>query len=99
LGSVVDHDPTPTVAVESLEPRDSLLFYTDGVIDAHKPGGDLFGVERLTDLVGRHASDLREPEEIIRQVVGTILDYKADQLVDDATLVLVRWNGPTQSQV
>ena len=44
-------------------------------------------------------SDQREPEEIIRQVVRTILDYKADQLVDDATLVLVRWNGPTASQV
>ena len=76
-----------------------MLFYTDGVIDAHKPGGDLFGVERLADLFGRHGSDQREPEEIIRQVVRTILDYKADQLVDDATLVLVRWNGPTASRV
>jgi serine phosphatase RsbU (regulator of sigma subunit) len=95
LGSLVEHNSTPTIAVESLEPRDSVLFFTDGVIDAHKPGGDLFGVDRLADLVGRHASDQREPEEIIRQVVRTILDYKADQLVDDATLVLVRWNGST----
>ena len=99
LGSVAEHDATPEIAIESLEPRDSVLFYTDGVIDAHKPGGDLFGVERLADLFGRHGSDQREPEEIIRQVVRTILDYKADQLVDDATLVLVRWNGPTASRV
>jgi serine phosphatase RsbU (regulator of sigma subunit) len=99
LGSVVEGNAPPTIAFESLEPRDSVLFYTDGVIDAHKPGGDLFGVERLADLFGRHASDQLEPEEIVRQVVRTILDYKADQLVDDATLVLVRWNGPTTNQM
>jgi serine phosphatase RsbU (regulator of sigma subunit) len=83
------------MANEALEPGDSVLFYTDGVVEAHKPGGELFGVERLADLIGRHASDQLEPEEIIRQIVKSILDYKADQLADDATLVLVRWNGPT----
>jgi serine phosphatase RsbU (regulator of sigma subunit) len=95
LGSVVDRKSTPTVANESLEPGDSVLFYTDGVTEAHKPGGELFGVERLADLIGRHASDQVEPEEIVRQIVGAILEYKADQLADDATLVLVRWNGGT----
>ena len=96
LGSVVAPNAVPTVAGESLEPGDSVLFYTDGVVEAHKPGGDLFGVERLADLIGRHASDQLEPEEIVRQIVKSILDYKADELADDATLVLVRWNGPPQ---
>jgi serine phosphatase RsbU (regulator of sigma subunit) len=96
LGATVAPNAVPTMASEALEPGDGVLFYTDGVIEAHKPGGDLFGVERLADLIGRHASDLREPEEIVRQIVKSILDYKADQLADDATLVLVRWNGPRQ---
>ena len=81
------------MASESLEPGDSVLIYTDGVIEAHKPGGEMFGVGRLADLVGRHASDQLEPEEIVRQIVTSILDYKEDQLADDATLVLIRWNG------
>jgi serine phosphatase RsbU (regulator of sigma subunit) len=94
LGSALGRDPAPDVAVEDLEPGDSVLFYTDGVIEAHNPGGDLFGVERLADLAGRHASDQVEPEEIVRLIVRSILEYKSDQLADDATLVMVRWAGP-----
>jgi serine phosphatase RsbU (regulator of sigma subunit) len=99
LGSVVEHATAPTVANESLQPGDSVLFYTDGTVDAHSPGGDLFGVERLADLVGRHASDQLEPEEIVRRIVRSVLDHKVDELVDDATLLLVRWNGPSETRV
>ena len=61
------------------------------------PGGDLFGLDRLADIAGRHTSDLLEPEEIVRQIVRSVLDHQADQLDDDATLVLIRWNGPTDA--
>ena len=94
LGSTLGPTAPPELASEALEPGDGVLFYTDGVIEAHQPGGQEFGVERLTDLIGRHASDQLEPEEIVRQIVRSILDYKAEPLADDATLVLVRWNGP-----
>jgi phosphoserine phosphatase RsbU/P len=94
LGSILGPTAPPELGSDALEPGDGVLFYTDGVIEAHQPDGDEFGVERLTDLIGRHASDQLEPEEIVRQIVRSILDYKAEPLADDATLVLVRWNGP-----
>ncbi len=97
LGVVSTGDARPTVATEALEPGDAVIFYTDGVIEAHVPQGEFFGVERLSDLAGRHASDNLEPEEIIRLLVRSVLEYKVDQLADDATLVLVRWNGPTRA--
>jgi len=93
LGSLLPN-VAPRTASESLEPGDSVLFYTDGVIEARQPGGDLFGIERLSDMLGRYASDHVEPEEIVRQIVRAILDYQDERLEDDATLVLVRWNGP-----
>jgi serine phosphatase RsbU (regulator of sigma subunit) len=86
------------LSTDALEPGDSVLFYTDGVVEAHQPGGHIFGVERLTDLIGRHASEQLEPEEIVRQIVRSILDYKTEPLADDATLVLVHWNGPSRAQ-
>jgi len=94
LGSTFSVGSLPTIATEPLEPGDSVLFYTDGVIEAHLAGEEDFGIERLTDLAGRHASDHLEPEEIIRQIVGSVLEHQAN-LADDATLVLVRWHGPT----
>jgi len=81
------------VATTALEPGDSVLFYTDGVVEAHLPGREQFGVERLTDLVGQHAADQLEPEEIVRRLVRAVLDHQDDHLADDATMVLVQWNG------
>ncbi|MGZ4692255.1 MAG: PP2C family protein-serine/threonine phosphatase [Acidimicrobiales bacterium] len=98
LGSTFVTGGPVTVASESLEPGDSVLFYTDGVTEAHVLGGDHFGTDRLADLAGRHASDELEPAEVLRHIVQAVLDHRSDQLDDDATLVLVRWNGPDESR-
>ncbi len=87
----------PATATEMLEPGDSVLFYTDGVVEAHLPGEDGFGVGRLMDLATQHASDQLEPEEIVRQIVRAVLDHQSDRLPDDATVVLFQWNGPQPS--
>jgi serine phosphatase RsbU (regulator of sigma subunit) len=84
---------TPPVASASLEPGDSVLFYTDGVIEARTPDLELFGLERLSDLTQSYSSDLVEPEEIVRRLVGAVLDHQRADLRDDATLLMVRWNG------
>lgn len=94
LGSLLQPMTAVTLATAALEPGDAMLFYTDGVVEAHGPGRDQFGTERLADLVGQHASHQLEPEEITRRLVHAVLDYQSDQLTDDATLVLVKWNGP-----
>lgn len=94
LGALAQGSRSTVVATEALEPGDSVLFYTDGVVEAHTSAGEPFGVERLADLAGQHASDQLEPEEIVRRLVRTVLDHQDDQLADDATLVLVKWMGP-----
>jgi len=82
------------VATEALEPGDSVLFYTDGVVEAHLPGAEQFGLDRLADLVGQHASQEAEPEEVLRRLVRAVLEHQDDRLADDATMVLFQWNGP-----
>ncbi len=84
----------PTVATESLEPGDSLLLYTDGVTEARTPDGTQFGLDRLIDVAQNHASDLLRPEEVVRQLVRSVLEHQNDVLADDATIVLLRWDGP-----
>jgi serine phosphatase RsbU (regulator of sigma subunit) len=84
---------SPATAVEVLEPGDSVLFYTDGVVESHMPGTEPFGLDRLSDLLGQNASELLEPEEIVRRLVRAVLDHQHDNLTDDATLLLFQWNG------
>lgn len=84
----------PMVASASLEPGDSVLLYTDGVVEARTPTKELFGLERLADLTQSYSSDLVEPEEIVRRLVTAVLDHQRADLRDDATVVMLRWNGP-----
>jgi serine phosphatase RsbU (regulator of sigma subunit) len=78
----------------ALEPGDCVLLYTDGVTEARTPDGEMFGLDRLIDLTQSNASDLAHPEEIVRRLVGSVLTHQASELRDDATVVLVRWEGP-----
>lgn len=93
LGALSGGDvPVATVA---LEPGDGVLFYTDGVVESHVPGGEPFGAERLADLVGQHASQQAAPEEVLRRLVRAVLEHQHDLLADDATIVLFQWNEPS----
>jgi serine phosphatase RsbU (regulator of sigma subunit) len=84
----------PAVSSCDLEPGDAVLLYTDGVTEAHSPGGEQFGLGRLTDLLERESSGGHEPEELLRRLVRAVLDHQDGELRDDATLLLLRWDGP-----
>jgi serine phosphatase RsbU (regulator of sigma subunit) len=93
LGALAMPAREPTVTSTPLEPGDSVLFYTDGVTEAHLPGEEQFGTDRLADLIGQHASDQLEPEEIVRRLVHAVLQHQNQRLADDATLVLFQWKS------
>lgn len=84
---------TVPVATADLEPGDTLLLYTDGVTDVRVAEGELFGLDRLIDLLEREAASETPPEELLRRLVRTLLDYQGGELRDDATLLLVEWTG------
>lgn len=83
----------PAVGVHTLQPGDGLLLYTDGVVEARTPSGELFGLDRLSDLVTRALSTDPPAEELARRVVRAVLEHKAGPLRDDATVVALSWPG------
>jgi hypothetical protein len=85
---------TPALSSCDLEPDDAVLLYTDGVTEAHAPGGEPFGLGRLTDFLERESAGAHEAEELLRRLVRAVLDHQGGQLRDDATLLLLRWAGP-----
>ncbi len=85
---------TPVLGSHDLEAGDAVLLYTDGVVEAHTPDGELFGLARLADVLEREAATGQPPEELIRRLVQAVLDHQAAGLRDDATVLLVQWTGP-----
>jgi len=83
----------PAEGTESLEPGDMFLLYTDGLIEARRPGGELFTVERLGEFIEREAAGGRAAPETLRQLREAIIERGAGALHDDATAVLVEWRG------
>ena len=79
----------------SLQPGDGVLVYTDGVTDSRMPDGSPFGEERLRDLLAREHAAGASPQEVVRRLLRTAIEHSSGSLRDDATMVYVRWDGPT----
>ena len=86
------------VATVKLEPGDSVLFLTDGVIEARSPDGDFFGRSRLSRLWQEAADTGEMPAEILRRLCHSVLDHQQGRLQDDATLLLLTWTGPVAQE-
>ena len=76
-----------------LEPGDKLFVYTDGVPEAHDPGGNMFKVERMTDSLNEDPD--ASPEQILGAVRGEISKFvrEAEQF-DDLTMLCLEYKGP-----
>lgn len=87
-------DRTSAVASSQLEPEDAVLFYTDGIVEARRPGGSDFGLDRLVDYLDRAFAAGLSTAETLRRLSHAVLDFHDGELQDDASTVLVSWHPP-----
>jgi phosphoserine phosphatase RsbU/P len=73
----------------NIDKGDLLVCYTDGITEPENAYGEMFGEERLIDLVKKHAH--RNDEEIVQNVLEAVRSWTGTpELHDDMTLLLAR---------
>jgi serine phosphatase RsbU (regulator of sigma subunit) len=72
-----------------LEAGEAALFYSDGLVEAHNPIGEMFGFPRLRALVAEHADKERSLEEALLEELYSFVGDGWEQ-EDDITLLTLR---------
>jgi sigma-B regulation protein RsbU (phosphoserine phosphatase) len=76
----------------ALQNGDVLVMFTDGVSEAENEKGEMFGEQRLEDLVRRHAHS--PAAEILQKIVDTVTRWTGEKgASDDVTLIVARKLG------
>jgi serine phosphatase RsbU (regulator of sigma subunit) len=81
----------PLISERMLSPGDRVLFFTDGLIEEHKTGGEQFGEERLIDFVESAGRASQGVQEMVRALSHALMRERGGITTDDATLFLVEW--------
>ena len=81
----------------SLSPGDKLFVYTDGLPEANAENGEMFGTDRMLDVLNACGSG--SPEEILRTVKERTDAFvgEAEQF-DDLTMMCLEYRGPRQAE-
>jgi serine phosphatase RsbU (regulator of sigma subunit)/predicted ester cyclase len=72
-----------------LEAGEIAFFYSDGLVEAHDPHGEMFGFPRLRALVAEHADEERSLEETLLEELYAFVGEGWEQ-EDDITLLSLR---------
>jgi serine phosphatase RsbU (regulator of sigma subunit) len=69
----------------TLEAGESVLFYSDGLVEAHGPQSEMFGFPRLRMLVAKYA----EQESLVDSLLEQLYSFTGEgwEQEDDITLV------------
>ena len=71
-----------------LDTGDSALFYSDGLVEAHDPKGEMFGFPRLRALVAEHADERSLGDFLLKELYS--FTGEGWEQEDDITLVTLR---------
>jgi serine phosphatase RsbU (regulator of sigma subunit) len=76
-----------------LHTGEAALFYSDGLVEAHDPKGEMFGFPRLRALITEHAGEERSLEDSLLEELHSFVGEGWKQ-EDDITLLTLRRSPP-----
>jgi serine phosphatase RsbU (regulator of sigma subunit) len=71
-----------------LQVGESAIFYSDGLVEAHDPKGEMFGFPRLRELVAEHGEERALGEVLLKELDSFVGEGWEQE--DDITLLTLR---------
>ena len=71
-----------------LENGETVLIYSDGLVEAHDPQGEMFGFPRLRALIAEHGEERSLEEALLEELYSFV--GKGWEQEDDITLLMLR---------
>ncbi len=71
-----------------LDAGEGVLFYSDGLVEAHDPEGEMFGFPRLRELVAEHAEERSLEEALLEELYSFVGEGWEQE--DDITLLMLK---------
>jgi serine phosphatase RsbU (regulator of sigma subunit)/predicted ester cyclase len=75
-----------------LHAGEAVLFYSDGLVEAHDPNGEMFGFPRLRGLVAEHGQGGSLEEALLEELYSFVREGWEQE--DDITLLTLRRSAP-----
>jgi sigma-B regulation protein RsbU (phosphoserine phosphatase) len=73
------------------KPGDLFVFFSDGIVDAENAEGEMFGTERLTEVLREHPSACNSAQATVDAILAAVAAFQAGTAhFDDETLVVLR---------
>ena len=77
----------------SLSEDNCVLFYSDGLVEAHDPKGEMFGLPRLRELVAEHGEERSLGNFLMEELYSFVGEGWEQE--DDITLITLRRSAIT----
>ena len=72
----------------ALQANEATLFYSDGLVEAHDPKGEMFGFPRLRALIAEHAEERSLGDYLMEELYSFVGEGWEQE--DDITLLTLR---------
>jgi serine phosphatase RsbU (regulator of sigma subunit) len=87
-----DADIEYTAKEADFRTGDTLILYTDGVIESRNEAGEWIGFEGWKDMLEQEAAGKKLNAQLDR-LLDRLGNHAGDDPLDDRTIVMIRWNG------
>lgn len=72
---------------------ESMVFFSDGLLDTQNPEGKSFGERNLVKLVGKDHKVTLSSQDLMEKIRRHVLQFKSTaELIDDLSFFVVKWN-------